>query len=255
MPKQKQRDYQMSIRKIGVVIPAHDEAALIVACLRSVDRAAAYMKAVGVDVTIHVVCDACSDGTATHVLARGIQPLMANLRNVGAARAIGATAALAAGAEWLAFTDADTEVSATWLLDQIALRADAVCGTIDVANWGTYGARMHEHFGLTYRDVDGHRHIHGANFGISAAAYRATGGFKSLASHEDVALVQALIGGCFNIAWSAVPRVTTSARADYRAPGGFGATLERVGAALVESTKPARKTFEHLMPEPEVAGA
>ena len=244
------------IRCIGVVVPAHDEAALIDACLRSIDRAAAYVRTFRIDVTVHVVCDACSDDTAARVVARGIQPIIANLRNVGAARAIGASAALAAGAEWLAFTDADTRVSPTWLIDQVALDADAVCGTIGVEDWGHYGTRMLEHFRASYQDSDDHRHIHGANFGISAAAYRAIGGFASLPSREDVAIVAALVAADFQIAWSAVPRVTTSARADYRAPEGFGATLERVGAAFIETTHAARKSLGELLPEVrEIAGA
>jgi glycosyltransferase involved in cell wall biosynthesis len=254
--KIEKRETRTPIRRIGVVVPAHNEAALIDACLRSIDRAAAHALTFRIDVTVHVVCDACSDDTAARVVAHGFQPLTANLRNVGAARAMGAGAALAAGADWLAFTDADTRVSPTWLIDQVALDADAFCGTIGVDDWGHYGAPMRAHFSATYHDVEHHRHIHGANFGISAAAYRATGGFEPLASHEDVALVESLIAADFNIAWSAVPRVTTSARADYRAPEGFGATLERVGAAFVETTQAARKSLGELLPEVrKVAGA
>ena len=37
------------------------------------------------------------------------------------------------------------------------------------------------------------RHIHGANLGISAAAYRAAGGFAALKLGEDVALVSSLL--------------------------------------------------------------
>ena len=54
------------------------------------------------------------------------------------------------------------------------------------------------------------------------------GGFAPLASSEDVALVQALEDVGASIAWSAAPRVVTSARRQFRAPGGFGATLARV---------------------------
>ena len=96
---------------------------------------------------------------------------------------------------------------------------------------------MQTHFATTYFDVDGHRHIHGANLGVSADAYRKAGGFSALASSEDVALVRALEESGARIAWSAAPRVSTSARQQFRAPDGFGATLLRVaqehhGAAL-----------------------
>lgn len=77
-------------------------------------------------------------------------------------------------------------------------------------------------------DADGHRHIYGANLGVSADAYQRAGGFKLLASIEDVALVQALQASGASIAWSAAPRVLTSARRSFHAPDGFGATLQRV---------------------------
>lgn len=86
----------------------------------------------------------------------------------------------------------------------------------------------------TYCDADGHRHIHGANLGISSAAYLGVGGFQPLKSSEDVALVKALQINGASIAWSAAPRVVTSARRNYRAPGGFGEALARVERALVQ---------------------
>lgn len=70
--------------------------------------------------------------------------------------------------------------------------------------------------------------MHGANLGVSATAYRRAGGFKALASSEDVALVEALRNTGARIAWSAMPRVETSARQSFRAPLGFGATLQRI---------------------------
>lgn len=107
-----------------------------------------------------------------------------------------------------------------------------MCGTVAVENWGIYGERMHRHFQLTYTVVDGHSHIHGANLGVSAAAYATAGGFLGLKTSEDVALVEALRASGAKIAWSRTPRVVTSVRANFKAPGGFGATLatiERLG--------------------------
>jgi hypothetical protein len=144
------------------------------------------------------------------------------------ARAAGARFALEAGARWLAFTDADSVVAPDWLSTQLALGCDAVCGTVAVRDWGTYGEPMRLHFQATYNDAEGHRHIHGANLGVSAEAYRRAGGFSSLASSEDVALVDALHRQGASIAWSAAPRVVTSARRCFRAPGGFGETLRRI---------------------------
>jgi hypothetical protein len=119
-------------------------------------------------------------------------------------------------------------VASDWLACQLALKADAVCGTIAVEDWGAYGERMHRHFQLTYNDVDGHSHIHGANLGVSAEAYSTAGGFLGLESSEDVALVEALRTSGAKIAWSRAPRVVTSVRPNYKAPSGFGATLERI---------------------------
>ena len=238
------RDHAMQMRRgpevrqvearVGVVVPAHDEEASIVGCIEAIDRAARRAALHGIRVDVFIVCDDCSDATPTLVVEQGLTPIVVRLRNVGSARAAGAAAALSAGAQWLAFTDADTFVSPTWIVDQLDLCADAVCGTVGVSHWGEYGARMQSHFLSTYTDVDDHRHIHGANFGISADAYRRVGGFQALASSEDVALVHALIAAGLHIAWSSRPRVTTSARRTYRAPDGFGATLERVAASFLE---------------------
>ena len=218
-------------RQIGVVIPAHNEERLIGDCLASVMRAAQAPCLEGAPVHIVVVCDACTDGTADIVRRMGHTALACDARNVGLARAIGADAAMARGAQWLAFTDADTVVGQRWLSSQLALRSDVVCGTIGVDDWDIYGDAMRQHFERTYRDEDGHRHIHGANLGICAAAYRRVGGFASLENSEDVAIVGALEASGARIAWSAAPRVVTSARTTFRATAGFGATLASVAAA------------------------
>ncbi len=177
---------------------------------------------------LFVVADACTDRTAEIARAQGAVTIECEHRCVGAARRTGSEAALAQGARWLAFTDADTEVSPGWLSTQLALCSDAVCGTVAVRDWGDHGQEMARHFERTYTDADGHRHIHGANLGVSAQAYRSAGGFMPLASSEDVALVQALRACGASIAWSCKPRVYTSARRSFKAPGGFGATLLRV---------------------------
>ena len=213
---------------IAVVIPAHDEEDYIGACLRSVQTAARCPALYGEPVIWIVALDACSDRTGEVARALGATTVEVDAHNVGIARAAGVALALDRGARWLAFTDADSVVAPDWLAAQLALKADAVCGTVSVDDWGVYGAKMQTHYNATYTDADGHRHIHGANLGVSAGAYIAVGGFQSLACSEDVALVEALQKHGASIAWSAVPRVVTSARQTYRAAGGFGATLERV---------------------------
>ena len=80
-----------------------------------------------------------------------------------------------------------------------------------VRDWGTYGDTMRQHYDGTYNDSDGHGHVHGPNLGVSAQAYERAGGFQALQSSEDVALVNALQASGARIAWSAAPRVFTSA--------------------------------------------
>ena len=213
---------------IGVVIPAHDEAGHIAAAVRSVFAAAADPALRGEAVELVVVLDDCADATGPIARGLGARTLAVARRNVGAARAAGAQALLERGARWLGFTDADTRVSEGWLASQLALGADCVCGVVSVDDWSPHGAQagfLERHFARTYHPRDGHRHIHGANLGVSAAAYNRAGGFQPLACGEDVALVHALRATGAVIAWSAAPRVVTSARLDARARGGFGDTL------------------------------
>jgi len=214
---------------LAVIVPANNEEAMIGICLHSVANAASSPGLKGEPVLVIVVLDACTDETAWVAIRSGALLITVEARNVGIARAAGAKLALSLGARWLAFTDADTVVAPDWLHVQMSLRSDAVCGTIGVTDWGAYGERMGHHFDATYTDADGHQHVHGANLGVSAQAYRLAGGFEPLASSEDVALVKALVAVGARIAWSAAPRVVTSARRVFRAPAGFGATLVRVG--------------------------
>ena len=220
---------------LAVIVPANNEERTLGPCLRSVGLAACWPALQGEAVLLIVVLDACTDATASIATAAGAQLVSVDARNVGIARAEGAKLALASGARWLAFTDADTEVAPDWLHVQMSLRSDAVCGTVGVSDWGDHGDSMRRHFDATYTDADGHQHIHGANLGVSAQAYRRAGGFEPLASSEDVALVRALQAVGARLAWSAAPRVVTSARREFRAQGGFGATLVRVGEAQRQS--------------------
>jgi glycosyltransferase involved in cell wall biosynthesis len=192
---------------IAIVVPAHDEERHLGACLRSLRRAARCPRLEGEDVLVVVALDCCTDGSHAVAVRWG---------------------ALAAGARWLAFTDADSRVAPDWLSQQLAQRSDAVCGTVQVQDWREHPPAVRAAFEAGYRDADGHGHIHGANLGVSAHAYSGAGGFAPLACHEDVALVRALQAWGARIAWSAAPRVTTSARRSYRACEGFGATLERL---------------------------
>ena len=156
---------------LAIVIPAHNEAAHIGACVAAARRAADHHQLLGEAACVIVVADSCADETAGIARAMGAEVSCIDARNVGMARAHGAERALALGARWLAFTDADTTVAEDWLVRQLDCCADAVCGVIGVHDWSPHLGAVREHFGRTYTDADGHRHIHGANLGVSARAY------------------------------------------------------------------------------------
>ncbi len=205
---------------IGVVVPAHNEERALGACLHALQRAAANPRLQGEAVRIVVVLDDCSDHSARIANAAGVQTIAVMCRNVGKARATGAEALLREDARWLAFTDADSVVATDWLADQLSLEAEVVCGSVAVA-WPPGSEALRRSYERFYCDRDGHQHIHGANLGLTGHAYRKAGGFPPLACREDVALVQALVRLDARIAWSARPRVQTSARRQGKLSGGF----------------------------------
>lgn len=219
---------------LGIVIPAHNEEEHIAAAVGCAVAAARHSALRGEPVEVLVVLDGCEDATGIVACQRGARTLSVRGRNVGFARAAGAAALLAMGARWLAFSDADTRVSNDWLVAQLSLDADAVCGTVTVDDWSCHGEAAHwlrTRFHASYEDREGHSHVHGANLGVSARAYRRAGGFRHLRCSEDKHLVHALAASGAHIAWSAKPRVVTSARRDVRAQGGFGSHLSDLLAA------------------------
>lgn len=207
---------------IAVIVPVHDEEALLDGCLAAVARAAADDRLFSEPVGVFVALDACRDRSAEIAMRHGATCIPVQARNVGVARRSAAAAALAAGARWIASTDADSQVPARWLSMQLAHASDAVCGTVRVADWLDHAPAVQARYRLRYAPADGHRHVHGANLGVSAEAYLRCGGFPEQATGEDVALVRRLAEAACRIAWTASPCVVTSARRDARAPDGFG---------------------------------
>lgn len=211
---------------IGIVVPAHNEQALLDDCLLALTRAAMHPALLGEAVRIMVVLDACSDASARVVAAHeGVMTLEMNDGNVGRARHAGALQLLEAGARWLAFTDADSRVSADWLSVQLASPGDVICGSVRLDGWDDMPRALRQRYLAERRLVTANRHIHGANMGVSADAYRAVGGFAPLSAHEDVRLIQALMAAGFHVHWAPELRVMTSARLEARAPEGMGTLL------------------------------
>jgi glycosyltransferase involved in cell wall biosynthesis len=183
---------------IAIVIPARDEEDGIAPCLDSVFAAMSRVRCRRC--VIVVVDDGSTDRTAAIARARlrdeaGLV-VSRDGANVGRARADGVAHALAAPAPapasassiWLAFTDADTVVPSDWLSHQLDWRArgaDAVAGVVRLP---AADRAAHAAYEATYaRGVwrHGHRHVHGANMGMTAAAYQSAGGFASLRVGED----------------------------------------------------------------------
>lgn len=219
----------MQVSDVLVVVPAHDEEDWLEGCLTALDAAAA---AVDVPVRVVVVLDACADGSASRVGGRA-EALAVGLRNVGAARAAGFASAAPGRGTWFATTDADSRVPADWLVAQLASARDhdVFVGTVRVEDWSPRGAATSLAHEAAYARRDGHRHVHGANLGLSARAYAALGGFAALPVHEDVDLVRRAEAAGLRIDWSGAATVATSARVSHRAPAGFSATLDALAGA------------------------
>jgi hypothetical protein len=120
-------------------------------------------------------------------------------------------------------------VPVDWLRRQVEYAAsgwEAFAGTVTVDDWSEQPTEVADRWSASYQPVDGHRHVHGANFGCTAAAYLRAGGWEPLAANEDVALLAALRGR--RVLRSAANPVTTSARRDPRTSGGFGDALREL---------------------------
>ena len=213
---------------IGVVVPANDEEALIGRCLEALCVAACHPGLRGETVEVMVVLDACRDRTHAIAATHGAACMAVEARNVGVARAAGASALIARGAHWLAFTDADSTVAPDWLARQLETAADAVCGVVAVDDWSDFSAEARACYEAGYDDAEHHRHVHGASLGVSSTAYLRAGGFPPLRCSEDVELVRLLDAQGATIRWTNTVRVSTSARRIARAPDGFAACLQKV---------------------------
>lgn len=216
---------------IGVLVPAHNEAEHLAACLRSLAIAAAHPGLAGEPVQIIVALDACTDGSAEVCSRLATETLSLQARCVGAARAAAASVLLERGAAWLASTDADSAVPADWLVAQRAAGTDVFCGVVDLGSLAPQQAWLRSCFQRSERWGEGHGRVHGANLGVSAVAYRRSGGFAAQRCSEDVDLVRRLEVAGASIRWASAPVVTTSGRLSGRAVGGFADYLASLAAA------------------------
>jgi glycosyltransferase involved in cell wall biosynthesis len=230
----------VSIDAVAVVIPVHNEEALLPACLRSVALTVAEARASDprLEVVEIVVLDACSDASSR--LVRASAALEIDARCVGTARRAGVEEALvrlsdsAPERTWIAMTDADCVVPPSWLRHQLALAADGaelVLGTVrpDFTDLSEQHAR---YWRATHRSGRPAGNVHGANLGIRGDVYLAAGGVPDLPEHEDVALVAAVRALGARVHVSDAHEVMTSGRLVGRTPGGYAAYLAAVDRRL-----------------------
>ena len=209
------------IHRAVVVIRAHNEAAHLPRSLRATTTAAACLP---VPVLTVVVLDACDDGCDR--LAGQFGPdvhfVSVDVGNVGAARA--------AGFAYARSQCGDVEPARTWYA---TTDADMVLGVVRVPAWRHYTAEVARRYLHRYRSKGpGHNHIHGANMGFRADAYWHVGGFRALATGEDVELVERFEAAGLRIHRDASLSVATSDRRDGRAPGGFAHHLRGLSASM-----------------------
>jgi glycosyltransferase involved in cell wall biosynthesis len=220
---------------VGVVIPAQNEETTIEACLGSVLRSLAR---VGMQHWVVVVADQCTDGTvglARRALGNAGEVIEVGVRSAGAARRHGVARVLEHWASldpsriWLANTDADTHVSDDWIEVQLGFADEGVTAVAGIVHLDAGGsAAAHHVYRSTYvTSAEGtHTHVHGANLSIRADAYQDVGGWSNLALAEDHCLWSRLRGKGWPVSSPVSSVVTTSARLEGRAKGGFADTLK-----------------------------
>lgn len=219
---------------VGVVIPAQNEETTVELCIRSVLGSLARA---AVDHWIVVAADHCSDRTverSRRALGHAGEVIEVSVRSAGAARRQGVAHLLKhwrhldPARVWLANTDADTQVSDDWIRVQLAFADEgvtAVAGIVRLEEGGSAAAQqIYRNTYLTSADT--HTHVHGANLSVRADAYQDAGGWSNLALAEDHCLWARLRRKGWRVTSPVSSVVTTSARLEGRAKGGFADTLK-----------------------------
>lgn len=234
------------VQAVVVVVPAHQEEALLGACLASVAVAATH---VDLPVTVVTVLHRCTDGSreaalrvaAGHPQTRWIA-MDSVAATVGAVRAEGTAAGLSAASGsacpldtvWTAHTDADSTVPPNWLrvhVEHADRGLDLVLGSVEPEEDGTEATQL---WHAQHHLVEGHTSIYAANLGVRASAYRAVGGFRDEEHSEDANLVHRLRWVPPERPWTSTDRarVRTSSRREGRADRGFATFLRRLDLTL-----------------------
>ena len=244
-----ERDRLRRTRAVGVVVPVHNEQELLGSALVALEGSLALLTDSRLVCGVAIVLDSCDDASY-HVAEewrrdmRRRWPVMSILviecqsRNVGIARALGCAALLKhwtsidATQIWLATTDADSQVPATWLSTQVRAHeagADLWTGRVTVNDWNTYDPQTRKRWIMTYEAEE--YPIHGTSMGFNALRYLEAGGFPHLSTGEDREMCVLLAECGARSVHDASIRVLTSARRSARAPLGFSHALDMIDMA------------------------
>lgn len=237
------------IRRVVVVVPAHDEQDTVVDMMSAVDRAA---RSCPVPVNAVLVLDSCSDGTRSRAniavaSARAVSWSLIETthRRASSARQCGLdhlTAHLVREEPWsdiaVLSTDADTQVPTDWIARHTRLLSDgcdAVAGVVELTS-DAESDLDHERWSAEYTSrfaVDGsHPHVHCANLSVRLDLLDAAGGFGHARRAEDIDLWERLrLLTPARLRSVQASTVSTSQRGDGRVVGGFATALEQFRTA------------------------
>lgn len=248
------------MRRVAVLVPAHDEQELLSACLRSVRASLAASDAQHIVV---VAAHRCADATAAvarealagcrHVvLVDDTSRTVAEVRR-GAARTALAALGDASSSTWLLSTDADSVVPLDWI-NAVAAHADrgarAIAGLAHIDSRELDEPARSRYRALVASRVHGrtHEHVYGANLAVRADAYVQVGGFPLVPLGEDTALVETLERQGIPVRRATDLVVATSGRLHGRAHGGLADLLARLSAedSSRRSTGTGRPAYERL---------
>lgn len=187
------------VARVVVVVPVHNEEALLPASLRALGRAVRELRVARPDVDVEVVVslDGCTDQSAHVVADFPCTWVTGPHRGAAAARIAGVEAGLrgvtTSGVPldqvWIASTDADSVVPESWLIDAVRVAdqgVDMLVGPVEPV--GPCDPRHLAAWQERHRPAWGDRTIHAANLGVRASSYVAVGGFAPLPEGEDVDL-------------------------------------------------------------------
>jgi glycosyltransferase involved in cell wall biosynthesis len=177
--------------KISIIVPAFNEAKLIVASLRSMKTASVTFSRLGWETEI-VVCDNNStDGTADLARAEGARVVSEPINQISRARNSGAAAATG---DWLIFVDADSYPTADLFADVAAEIQNGRClgggATVRLDESGFRSRLVMRIWNLLSR---GGCLMAGSFIYCEAAAFRELGGFsQELFASEEIEFSQRL---------------------------------------------------------------